>query len=104
MKKIIFIISFLLAIQYGGIVYGAETNELLEEQEETLGISEFINEAEKYTKETFSDIDLTSIYENALSGNIEINDILNTILKLTGNEFLTTLRTLRIYLSNNNCT
>ena len=49
MKKVIFIISFLLAIGYFGKVYAFETNEILKEQEETFGISEFIKESEKYT-------------------------------------------------------
>ena len=66
MKKLIFIISFLLAIQYENIVY-AETNETLKAQEESLGISDFIEETQKYTENAFSNIDINSIYENALS-------------------------------------
>lgn len=93
MKKLIFIISFLLAIQYGNTVY-AETNETLKSQEESLGISEFIKETEKYTKDTFSDIDINSIYENALSGNIKTSGIINPILKLAGKEVANTLKTI----------
>lgn len=93
MKKLIFIISFLLAIQYGGNVY-AETNETLKLQEETLGISGFIKETEKYTKDTFSDVDLNSIYEDALSGTINKSGMLNSILKLLGKEVANTLKTL----------
>ncbi len=93
MKKLIFIISFLLAIQYGGKIY-AETNETLKSQEEALGISGFIEETEKYTENTFSDIDLNSIYENALSGNMNTSGLMNSILKLTGKEVANTLKTL----------
>lgn len=93
MKKLIFIISFLLAIQYGSQVC-AETNETLRLQEETLGISGFIKETEKYTENTFSDIDLNSIYENALSGNINTSGLISSILKLTGKEVTNTLKTL----------
>lgn len=93
MKKLIFIISFLLAIQYGGKVY-AETNETLKSQEEALGISGFIEETEKYTEDTFSDIDLNSIYENALSGNLDSSGIMNTILKIAGKEVVSTIRTI----------
>ena len=93
MKKLIFIISFLLAIQYGGKVY-AETNETLKLQEEALGISGFIKETEEYTKDTFSDINLNSIYENALTGNLNTSGIANTILKIAGKEVSNTIRTL----------
>ena len=93
MKKLIFIISFLLAIQYGNTVC-AETNETLKAQEESLGISEFIRETEEYTKDTFSDIDINSMYENALSGNINTNGIVNSIFKLAGKELASTLKTL----------
>ena len=99
MKKIIFIISFFLAILYGSVVYGAETNETIKGQEEALGISEFLQEAEKYTKETFSDMYLSDIYESAISGNMNMNGIVSTILKLAGDETLNTIRTLRVCIS-----
>ena len=99
MKKIIFIISFFLAILYGSVVYGAETNETIKGQEEALGISEFLQEAEKYTKETFSDMNLSDIYESAISGNMNMNGIVSTILKLAGDETLNTIRTLRVCIS-----
>ncbi len=93
MKKIIFIISFLLAIQ-SGAVYATETNETMKEQEESLGISDFIKEAESYTKDTFKDTDLESIYNSAISGEIEIPGLLNSILNLVGDEVLNTIKTL----------
>lgn len=93
MKKLIFIISFLLAIQYGNTVY-AETNETLKAQEESLGISDFIKETEEYTKDTFSNIDINSMYENALSGNINTSGMMNSIFNLVGKEITNTLKTL----------
>lgn len=94
MKKLIFIISFLLAIQYGGNVYANSNEKIIEEQEESLGIASFIREATKYTKDTFSDIDINSMYESAISGNIDTSGILNKILNLAGKEIINTLRTL----------
>lgn len=94
MKKIIFIIFFILAILYSSNVYAIEANETMKEQEEALGISGFIKEAENYTKDTFSDIDISSIYESAISGNIETKGIFNAIIKLAGTEVLNTLKIL----------
>lgn len=104
MKKVIFIIFFLLAMQYGNCVYAIETNETLKTQEETLNISEFIKESENYTKDTFSDIDLNTIYKSAISGNIDMNGILSIVLKLIGNETLNTIKTLRLHISYHNNT
>lgn len=94
MKKVIFIISFLLAIGYFGKVYAFETNEILKEQEETFGISEFIKESEKYTEDTFEDIELGSLYKNALTGKINGSLIVKAILNIAGKETLGTIRTL----------
>lgn len=94
MKKLIFIISFLLAIIYSSPVYAESTNETLKEQEETLGISDFIAEASSYTKDNFQDIDLGTMYKSAISGNINTEGILNGVLKIAGDEVQNTLRTL----------
>lgn len=96
MKKIIFIISFLLAILYVNPIYATETNETIQEQEKALGISDFLQEAEKYTKDTFTDTNLSDIYSSAISGNMNMSVIVSTILKLVGDETLNTIRTLRI--------
>lgn len=72
MKKIIFIISFLLAISYPNFVFAEDGTAAIKEQEETLGISGFIKESENYTKEVFETSDLNSLYKDALSGNIHL--------------------------------
>ncbi len=94
MKKIIFIISFLLAIQYTNITYAVNTNETFKEQEETLGISAFLKESEDYTKNVFDGIDLKAMYKDAISGNIQPNGIIKGILKITGDEVINTIKTL----------
>ncbi len=94
MKKIIFIILFLLLLCHNNLVYGESTNEILQEQEETLGISSFIKESKKYTQESFEDIDLDSFYRSALTGKIDKNGILKGILKIAGKETIYIIRTL----------
>ena len=70
MKKIIFAISFLLIFFLEQPVYGTNTNEILKEQEDALSISGFIKEAQSYTEDNFSDIDISSVYKDAISGNM----------------------------------
>ena len=94
MKKLTFIIFFLLAIIYAKTVYAGNTNDALKEQEETLQISDFITEASSYTKDTFQDIDLRDMYKNAISGNINTKGILNSAFKIAGREVQNTIKTL----------
>jgi len=94
MKKIIFMICFVLTLFYSSLVYGADMNETIKTQEEALGISDFIKEAGSYTKDTFSNMDVSSIYKDAISGKIEINGISKGILKIAGKEVSNTIRIL----------
>ena len=94
MKKLIFIISLLLAIMHSISVFAIETNETIKEQEENLGIADFISEASSYTKDTFQDIDLSDIYKNAISGNINTKGFINGALKIAGTEVQNTIKIL----------
>lgn len=70
MRKAILIIFLVIMIFSTSTVYGTETDEIIKEQEETLGIGSFIKEAEKYTNDNFEDIDMSTLYKDALSGKI----------------------------------
>ena len=92
MKKIIII--FLLIFLCVSPVFAETTDETMRDQEKELGILEFIDEASKYTKENFEDIDLKEMYKNAVSGETNLKGIANVILKLAGNEIKSTIQTL----------
>lgn len=91
MKKII-IILIMLILFIPNIVYA--TNEtvsqedIIESQQETLGISSFIEEADKYTKEVYEDIDIGELFSSAISGNIDNETIIKSILNSLGGEVL----------------
>lgn len=94
MKKIIFVIVFLLVMMNCITTYGTDTEEMIESQEEALGISGFIKQAEKYTKESFEDMNMNELYKNALSGNTNVEGILNGIFQLLGSEVKGTITSL----------
>lgn len=94
MKKIIFLIAFLLAICYPQKAFASEMDETMKSQEEALGISGFLKEAEGYTRDVFEDIDINSMYKNAISGNIDTGGVLNAVLKIAGTEVQSTIRTI----------
>lgn len=104
MKKIIFIISFLLAISYPSFCIANDETGVVKEQEETLGISSFIEESENYTKEVFKTSDLNTLYKDALSGNINLKGIPRGYFKDSWNRSYKNHKNAWIYINHNNCT
>ena len=99
MKKIVFILTFFLTICYSITSYGTETNSIdtngiIEKQEKSLGITEFIKESKEYVGESFSDVDLNTLYKDAISGDINLQGFLGKVIKLTGKEVASTIRSL----------
>lgn len=70
------------------------TTDMIKEQQENFGISEFVDEAEQYTGEFFEDIDLSNILNLAISGDIDNNTIIKKILNIFGKEIISTIKTL----------
>jgi len=84
--KIIYILIFINIILPIQITYSADTNEILNTQKNSFGISDFIKETEKYKGEFFEDIDIEEMLEDATSGKIDKYKIYNKILNLLGTE------------------
>ena len=61
---------------------------ILNSQQDSLNISGFIKEAEKYTESTFEDIKLSDLFTSALTGNIDNTTIFKSIAKIVGKEIV----------------
>lgn len=83
MKKAITI--FFICISLCSVVHGTDIS-ILNSQKETLGISDFINVSEKYTKESLEGLDLQDIFENAITGRIGNTNLFNSLLNTIGRE------------------
>ena len=93
MKKIIPIIMMLLIIP--NISYSInDITDTLQKQKETFGISEFVNETEKYTDDFFDGKSISDMINDALIGNIDNSILSKKILSLLGTEVKNTLKTL----------
>lgn len=90
LKKIILV--FFVIINISTTSYA--TNEIIEEQMEILNISDFINEAEQYTKDTFPNLDINELLNSAINGQADNKGILNSIISLIGKEIIDVLRIL----------
>ena len=79
----------------------ASQEEILKSQSESLNISGFLSEANKYTKEAFSGLDVNELMNSAIKGNVDNKTILSKILSLFGSEIGKTLKIIRKYYCSN---
>ena len=93
MKKTIII--FLLLISLCNFIYGTDVN-VIKSQQESLGISDFIDTSKKYIEGSFKDIDLQNIFQSAITGRIGNTNIFNNILKIFGREIKTAISNIGI--------
>lgn len=80
---ILFILIYIFIIPF---TYA--TDEIISSQMETLNISAFIKEGEKYTKEVFPDISLSDFLTSAIKGEIDNKGLFKQIILLFGDEIL----------------
>lgn len=66
----------------GNITSDINTENIIESQKEMLNINSFIEEADKYTKDVYEDLDMGELFSSAITGNIDNGGILKSILKL----------------------
>ena len=89
MKKFIYsLISVIFLINLIMPTSIANEEETLEEQQEELGINEFIEQADEYSGEFFEDIDINQILENAIKGEVDNQTLWKKVLSLLGGELV----------------
>ena len=92
MKKVVKFIFLILIFVFilPTICFASETDtsqeEILESQQDSLNISSFLEEAQKYTKDTFENIDIGELFTSAITGNIDNTAIVKSIANLIGKE------------------
>lgn len=90
--KVIFFILIFLVIPT--VCFGTDTEsenskqEILQSQQDSLNISNFIEEAQKYSEETFEDIDLNDLFTAAITGKVDNSNIAKSILNIIGKEII----------------
>ncbi len=106
MKKILKIYLILLVIMLNKNIYATDinqinTNEIIQEQQQELGISNFIDISKQYTQENLSGIDINQIFNSALTGNVDNTNFFNIIFNTFGKEIKYTISTIRNNYGNN---
>lgn len=95
-KRVIFVSILMLSIILKSTTsYCVDTNEnTMESQQESFGVSSFIENSKKYTGEFFENIDINEILNSAIKGNIDNSTIYKKILNLLGTEVKSGLKSL----------
>ena len=99
-KKIILCFALLQTICF--ISYASE--EILESQKDSLNISSFIKEADKYTEEAFPELDINELLNSAIQGETDTSTIYKAALSILGKEVVSSIRVLRERIGNCNYT
>lgn len=71
-----------------------ETNTIFENQKSSFGINSFIENAQKYTGEFFENMDIDSIFQNAIQGKVDNSSIYKRIWQLLVEEVQTGITSL----------
>ena len=91
MKKVVFTIILILIL--GTNISFADTeDDVINSQMDSFNISNFINEANKYTEDILEDIDIGELLNNAIKGEIDNNELLKNIFPLLGDEIKEALK------------
>ena len=92
MKRIILI--FILVLMIPNYAFAESQEEIMSSPQEKVNISGFLKEAQKYTNESFEEIDLSSMLGQAIQGKIDNNKLYKIIIKLLGKEVSSSLKIL----------
>ena len=100
MKKVLKICLIFIIIFTNKEIYAEENNnisnnEILEQQQEELGISDFLEISNEYTKDNLEGTDIKEIFNSAITGRVGNSNLFNNILNLFGREFKSTISTIR---------
>ena len=92
MKKIILIFILILMLLPHKVF--AETEEIMSTTQEKFNISGFIKEAEQYMEQSFGDVNLTEMLNQAMQGKIDNKSIYKKVINLLGKEIISSLKIL----------
>ncbi len=91
MKKIIVCSLIIFFINCFYTSNATNNMEIIESQKDTLNISSFIKDANDYTKDVFSDMEVGDILNSAITGKVENEKIIRNIWKLFGKEIVNSI-------------
>ncbi len=77
------IIIYFFSVQ---MVQASEMDDIMKSQEDSVGVTNFVQESSKYTTDVFDDIDLNEMLTSAITGKVDNKKLLKSVWKIFGNE------------------
>ena len=95
MKRFLLIIFIIFTIYPISYVRAENlTQQMIKEEQDTFGISDFVKETDKYTNDFFDDINVSDVLNSAINGKVDNSNILKKILNLFGKEIVSSIKTI----------
>lgn len=99
MKKIFWMIGIVLLLMnfIPCICYAedsVDTSEILQSQQDSLNISSFLKEVERYTSSIYEDLDVSELFNSALTGSVNNEKLFKSVLSLLGKEIKSSITVL----------
>ncbi len=91
MKKII-ITTIIICIFSTSISMASTEEELIDSQMDSFNISNFIDEANKYSNEVLKDMDIKDLLDDAIKGKLDTNELIKKCFPLLGTEIKEALK------------
>ena len=88
----IIILLFVMSMMFPVFVTYASNESEIQEQQEELGIQDFLKDAKQYMGEFFEDVDMGKVLNDAIKGEIDNSTIGKRILNLLGSEVVTSVK------------
>lgn len=77
------IIIYFFSVQ---MVQASEMDDIMKSQEDSVGVTNFVQESSIYTTDVFDDIDLNEILTSAITGKVDNKKLIKSVWKIFGNE------------------
>ena len=92
-KRFIILASiFLIIVLNAKPAYCTDSEEILENQQESFGISSFIEKSKQYSNDIFENIDISKIFNSAIKGDVDNKFLYKQITKIIGKEVQLSLK------------
>ncbi len=88
LKLIILTVFFVFICTSNTLANETSTEDILESQKDSLNISGFLEEADKYTSDLYGDMDVGEIFNKAIKGEIDNESIIKRFLSILGKEII----------------
>lgn len=92
MKRLITIFAILICIFSTSISKADTEDDVINSQMDSFNISNFIDEANKYSNDILKDIDIQELLNNAIKGELDTNQLLKNIFPILGTEIKEALK------------